>query len=92
MHGETRRDVREVVGARIMWFRVARCLSVRQLSDLSDIPELMLATIERGRTRITFENLLCLARALGVRVTAFFDDDDAKGPAPLDTGPEGAGR
>ncbi len=88
MHGETRRETREFVGARIMWFRVARGLSVRELSDLSDIPELLLTTIERGRTRITFENLLCLARALDVPVVELFVEDDSGRPDSLNADPE----
>lgn len=76
MHGETRRGMREFLGARIRRFREARGLSVRQFTDLWDIPEIMLSTIERGRMRITFENLLCLARALDVPLVEFFGDDE----------------
>ncbi len=79
MHGETRREAREFVGARIRTIREVRGLSLRGLSDLADIPELMLGMIERGRKRITFENILCLARALGVPVTDFFSDDEGDG-------------
>ena len=81
MHGETRRGTREFIGARIRRFREARGLSVLELSNLSDIPELMLATIERGRMRITFENMICIARSLDTPLVEFFDDgrdgDDA---------------
>ena len=76
MHGETRRGVREFVGARIRTIRERRGMSVRKLSELSDIPEFMISTIEGGRMRITFENLLCLARALGVSVVELFGDGD----------------
>ena len=51
-------------------------MSVGELSELSDIPEFMIGTIEGGRMRITFENLLCLARGLGVSVVEFFADDE----------------
>ena len=76
MHGMTRREVRERVGARIMWFRAARCFSRRRLSDLSDIPEILLGRIENGRMRVTFENTLCIARALGVRVHDLLADPE----------------
>ena len=68
-HGVTRSEVRESVGARIIWYRAARCISFRELSDLSGIPEIMLGRIERGDMRLTFENMLCIARGLGVPVT-----------------------
>ncbi len=76
MHGMARRETREFVGARIRAIREARGLSVSDLQDLSDVPELMIAKIERGRMVIRFENLLCLARALGVSVVDFFEEDD----------------
>jgi transcriptional regulator with XRE-family HTH domain len=75
MHGETRRDVRALVGARIRRLREERGLSLRALSDFADIPELMIGQMERGAMLIRFENLFCLARALGVQVTELFGDD-----------------
>jgi transcriptional regulator with XRE-family HTH domain len=79
MHGETRRGVREFVGARIRKFREARGLSLRGLCDRCDIPELMIGQMERGSIMIKFENLLCLARALEVSVVDFFSDDEGGG-------------
>jgi transcriptional regulator with XRE-family HTH domain len=76
MHGETRRGTREFVGARIRKFRTARGLSLGELADLSDIAEMMIGQMEIGRTHITFENLLCLARALEVPVVDFFGDEE----------------
>jgi transcriptional regulator with XRE-family HTH domain len=74
MHGETRRDVRAFVGARIRMIRERTGMGVRTLSELSDIPELMIGQMERGAMLIRFENLLCLARALGVSVIDFFGE------------------
>jgi transcriptional regulator with XRE-family HTH domain len=76
MHGETRRDVRAFVGARIRQLREERGLSFRDMSDLADIPELMIGQMERGRMQMRFENLLCLARALGVPVIDLFGDPE----------------
>ena len=84
MYGMTRRETREFVGARIRAIREARGLSVSDLQDLSDVPELMIATIERGRMVMRFENLLCLARALGVPVTELFTDPDDRGAEDVD--------
>ena len=74
MHGETRRDVRALVGARIRAIRQRTGMGVRTLSALSDIPELMIGQMERGAMLIRFENLLCLARALGVSAVEFFGE------------------
>ena len=74
MHGETRREVRALVGARIRAIRERMGMGVRTLSALSDIPELMIGQMERGRMLIRFENLLCLARALGVSAVDFFGE------------------
>jgi transcriptional regulator with XRE-family HTH domain len=54
--------------------REGRGLSLRALSDLADIPELLIGQMERGAMLVRFENLLCLARALGVPVTKFFEE------------------
>ena len=79
MHGETRRDVRAYVGARIRSLRRRRGMEIETLSERSDIPEFMIRAMEGGRTRMRFENLLCLARALGVPVIEFFGDDEGDG-------------
>lgn len=76
MHGETRRDVRALVGARIRAIRERMGMGVRTLSALSDIPEMMIGQMERGAMLMRFENLLCVARALGVPVTELFGDDE----------------
>ncbi len=79
MHGETRRGTREFVGARIRAIRERRGMGVGKLSELSDIPEFMINTMEHGRMQMRFENLLCLARGLGVSVVEFFSDDEGDG-------------
>jgi len=80
MHGMTRRGVRVEVGGRVRRLREARGTSVEALSERSDIPEFLVRAIEAGWAHFTFEQLLCLARALGVPVTAFFDDEDQREP------------
>ena len=73
MYGETRRETRRWLGARIRDIREAKGLSRRALADLSDIPEPMIASIENGYMRVTFENFLCLARALDVPLGSLFE-------------------
>ena len=72
MHGETRRETRRWLGARIRDVREAKGLSRRALSELADLPEAMIASMEDGHARVTFENLLCLARALDVPLGNLF--------------------
>ncbi|MHC5055790.1 MAG: helix-turn-helix domain-containing protein [Planctomycetota bacterium] len=76
MHGETRRDVRALVGARIRSLRQRSGMGIVTLSEVSDIPEFMVRALEGGRMQMRFENLLCLARALGVPVIDFFGDPE----------------
>ena len=76
MHGMLRRELRESVGARIRRVREAQGLSRHDLMCLSDVPEIMIGMIERGRKRITLENMLCIARALERPVMEFFSDDE----------------
>jgi len=80
MDGMTRREVREMIGGRLRALRQSRGMGLQTLSCLSDIPEMMIGQMEIGRTCITFENLFCLARALGVSVMEFFNDDDQREP------------
>ena len=84
MLGMTRREVRELLGARIRSVREARGLSLRELTNLSDIPEVLLGTMERGRMLIRLENLLCIARALRVPVTELFTDPDDREAEDVD--------
>ncbi len=84
MYGMTRRETRAFVGARIRAIREARGLSVSDLQDLSDVPELMIGMMEGGRTLMRFENLLCIARALGVPVTELFTDPDDREAEDVD--------
>ena len=76
MHGKTRREVRALVGARIRAIRERMGMGVRTRSALSDIPEMMIGQMECGAMLMRFENLLCVARALGVPVTELFGDDE----------------
>ena len=79
MHGETRRGTREYIGARIRRFRTEQGLSLRDLSDLSDVPEFTIGAIEGGHKMARLEHILHLARALGVPVVEFFSDDEDDG-------------
>jgi len=76
MHGETRHGTRELIGARVRTLREACGMTVEMLSVRSDIAEFIIRAIENGWSDYTFEQLLCLSRALGVPVVKFFGDDE----------------
>ena len=78
----TRREVRVAMGARIRAIRQSKGMGLQTLSCLSDIPEIMIGRMEIGRTRVTLENLFCLARALDVSVMVFFEDDGERRKQP----------
>ena len=79
MYGMTRREARQSVGARVKALREARGLSVERLEELSDIPEFMIRALEAGNMRVTFENIVCLARGMRVRVEEIVDPEEYDG-------------
>ena len=84
MHGEARHETRAFVGARIREIRKRHGMGVRTLSELSDVPELTIGMMEGGRMLVRFENLLCIARGLGVPVTELFTDPDDREAEDVD--------
>ena len=68
-----RQDIRRELGARIRRLREERALSPAELGDLSGLTEMEVLFIENGRKAIRFEDLLCLARGLGIPLTTFFE-------------------
>ena len=79
MDDEKGHGPREFVGARIRRLREARGLSVRDLSDRSDVPDFTIGAIERGKKITRLEYLEDLARALGVPLVEFFGDEEGDG-------------
>ncbi len=66
------------VGARLRTLREARNLSMRALANLSGLSANALSMIERGRTSPSVSTLYKLATALGVPITAFFQESTRK--------------
>jgi len=75
MDGTMPPEMRCRVVTRLRAVREACGLTVEGLSVRSDIAEFIIRAIEDGWTQYTFEQLLCLARALEVPVVEFFGDD-----------------
>ncbi len=69
----TRRDIRRGVGARVKGLREERGWSRTELGDRSGLSELEIGFVENGSKPVRTEDLLCLAKGLGVSPAAFFE-------------------
>lgn len=72
---------REAMGARIRALRHARGLTLHALGGLVDVSAATLSAIETGKTGVSSERALHLARALDVAVEQLFTGDPALGLA-----------
>ena len=66
-------DTKTIVGRRIKQIRTQKGLSLRALSELSKLSTNAISLIERGDNSPTVSSLHNLATALGVPITAFFE-------------------
>ncbi|MFN2197638.1 MAG: helix-turn-helix domain-containing protein [Anaerolineales bacterium] len=64
------------VGERLRALRTQRRLSLRALAHKSGLSANALSNIERGQTSATVSTLYKVADALGVSITAFFDNEE----------------
>ena len=62
------------VGAKLKAFRRAKSLSLSELSKLTNVSEATLSRVENEQTPVSAHNLYLLSQALGVDITAFFED------------------
>jgi transcriptional regulator with XRE-family HTH domain len=69
----SRRDIRRLVGARVKGLREERVWSRAELGDRSGLSELEIGLVENGSKPVRTEDLLCLAKGLGVSPAAFFE-------------------
>ena len=69
----SRRDIRRLLGARVTALREERGWSRTELGDRSGLSDLEVGFIENGSKPVRTEDLLCLAKGLGVSLAAFFE-------------------
>ena len=69
-----------MIGAHIRSLRMARKLTLKQLSDDSGLSVGFLSQLERGMSSIAIDTLAKLAHILGAELTSFFNV--VKGPEP----------
>ncbi|MCR5820618.1 MAG: XRE family transcriptional regulator [Bacteroidaceae bacterium] len=71
---------KNVVGAKIRGFRESRNISVEEIAQRSGLSVEQINSIESNETLPSLGPLIKIARALGVRLGTFMDDNDALGP------------
>src|SRR5574344_129200 len=69
-----------IVGAKIKGFRESKGLSIEEISERSGLTAEQITSIENDRNLPSLGPLIKIARALGVRLGTFLDDNDAIGP------------
>ncbi|MCL1937747.1 MAG: cupin domain-containing protein [Candidatus Azobacteroides sp.] len=70
-----------VVGKKIKSIREAKNISVNELSERSGLNVVQIESIEESENLPSLAPLIKIARALGVRLGTFLDDNDELGPA-----------
>ena len=71
---------RSVVGAKIRTIRETKGLSIEEIAERSGLAVEQVASIETDEYLPSLGPLIKVARALGVRLGTFLDDNDELGP------------
>nr|MDT0663478.1 helix-turn-helix transcriptional regulator [Micromonospora sp. DSM 115978] len=66
---------RAAFGQRVRDLREAQGVSQEHLADLAGIHRTYLSSLERGQRNVGLDNILALARALGVPAARLFEGD-----------------
>lgn len=69
-----------VVGSKIKGIRESKNLSIAEIAERSGLSEDQIVSIENDQNLPSLGPLIKVARALGVRLGTFMDDNDALGP------------
>ena len=69
-----------IVGLKIKGIRESKNLSVAEIAERSGLAESQIVSIETDQNLPSLGPLIRIARALGVRLGTFMDDNDALGP------------
>ena len=69
-----------IVGSKIKGLRESKNLSIEEIAERSGLSTEQIASIENDQYLPSLGPLIKVARALGVRLGTFLDDDDALGP------------
>lgn len=77
---------RNTIGWKLQAVRESRGLSVEQLVDRADLKAVVIGQIESGALIPSLGPLIRIARALGVRLGTFLDDQENVGPVVVRAG------
>jgi transcriptional regulator with XRE-family HTH domain len=66
---------RVTFGRRVRQIRERQGLSQEQLADLASVHRTYMSSVERGQRNVGLDNIISLARALGVSPAQFFEQD-----------------
>lgn len=69
-----------IVGAKIKGLRESKNLTIEEISERSGLTKDQIVSIENDQNLPSLGPLIKIARALGVRLGTFMDDNDALGP------------
>ena len=73
-------DTNSIVGAKIKGLREAKNLTIEEIAERSGLSAEQIVSIETNQNLPSLGPLIKIARALGVRLGTFMDDNDALGP------------
>ena len=73
-------DNNSFVGSKIKGIRESKNLSIEEIAESSGLSVDQISSIENGQTMPSLGPLIKIARALGVRLGTFMDDNDDLGP------------
>ena len=68
------------IGSNIKGIRETKNLSIEEIAESSGLSVEQISSIENGQNLPSLGPLIKIARALGVRLGTFMDDNDALGP------------
>lgn len=74
-------DNHNMVGSKIKGLRESKNLSIEEIAERSGLSAKQIESIENDQNLPSLGPLIKIARALGVRLGTFLDDNDALGPA-----------
>src|SRR5258707_14678071 len=73
------------IGDRLRTVRTVRDLNLRQLAEQTGLSASMLCTIENGKSMPSVQSLAAIAKALGLPLGFFFEDENPAVPGSLIT-------
>lgn len=77
-------DAKEVLGANLRRLRQERELSQEELAARADLHRTYISSVERGERNISLDNIVKLARVLGVPLAVLLEGIDTENPLPPD--------